>query len=735
MDSSRQRRAPLIGYSDRLSASAGETIEFKLSADGADRTTPRQVRSWLMHCICADPNPAGPGIIERSAGDWYEDSEHAVVEQAFQAGSCGTSPNVELPSDATIIELSAIIWPTLLDGSSQCILSWGALALCINDDNILFVQLGERVLCLAEPLSERRWFRVELILQRKGVQLEAILQQFSIDKSVPADHQGGSADCKRSATVIDAAQLDLLLADAHRVVVAARQIDGRLQQYYNGKLEAPCIRATNPLQDRTWSVSWDFSRDMHSRTVADCESRELPLTLHNLPTRAMTGSQWQGDEMCWRHAAEQYAAIHFHDDDLVAFNWSSTFSFTVPDDMPSGIYVMRISDGDHDDAMPFFVCAPAGKPGNRICMLVPTFTYAIYGNHARPDWHPGWQQRIEDWNAYPCNPAEYPGYGLSTYNHHRDGSGICHASHRRPLFNLRPGYSTFGESSCSGLRHFQADSHLWAWLDAMNLGFDVITDRELHEQGVACIAAYDVLLTSSHPEYHTMESLDALQQYRDGGGHLSYLGGNGFYWRIAVHPEQADVLEIRRAEAGIRAWASEPGEYYHAFDGQYGGLWRRNGRPPQRLCGLGFSAQGEFNGSHYRRCNHDPAFDWIFRGIDSNIIGDFGLSGGGAAGFELDRADYRLGTPTNATILATSEGHGDDFILVPEEMLTHLTTLPGAPTEELLHANIIWFEVAGGGSVFAVGSITFCGSLPCNDFDNPVSRLLLNVVEHVLHNE
>jgi len=38
------------------------------------------------------------------------------------------------------------------------------------------------------------------------------------------------------------------------------------------------------------------------------------------------------------------------------------------------------------------------------------------------------------------------------------------------------------------------------------------------------------------------------------------------------------------------------------------------------------------------------------------------------------------------------------------------------------------FETAQGSAVFSTGSITFCGSLPENDFDNPVSRLLRNVV-------
>ena len=160
---------------------------------------------------------------------------------------------------------------------------------------------------------------------------------------------------------------------------------------------------------------------------------------------------------------------------------------------------------------------------------------------------------------------------------------------------------------------------------------------------MACIADYRAVMTTSHPEYHTDRTLDALKGYRDSGGNLMYLGGNGFYWRVALHREEEGVIEIRRAEGGIRAWASEPGEYYNAFDGAYGGLWRRRGRPPQKLVGVGFTAQGEFHGSHYRRKCFDPAYDWIFEGVHGDIIGDFGFSGGGAAGFEMDRVDHRFG--------------------------------------------------------------------------------------------
>jgi len=42
---------------------------------------------------------------------------------------------------------------------------------------------------------------------------------------------------------------------------------------------------------------------------------------------------------------------------------------------------------------------------------------------------------------------------------------------------------------------------------------------------------------------------------------------------------------------------------------------------------------------------------------------------------------------------------------------------------------MVYFTVPGGGSVFLTRSITFCGSLPWNNFDNNVSKLLENIIK------
>jgi N,N-dimethylformamidase len=402
--------------------------------------------------------------------------------------------------------------------------------------------------------------------------------------------------------------------------------------------------------------------------------------------------------------------------------------------MASGVYGVRLRCGGEQDIVPIYVLPPAGVTTAPLVLLAPTFTYQIYGNHQRGNVDDAFRARQAEWGAYPWNAQHHPEYGASTYNTHRDGSGICYSSQRRPLLTMRPGYITYFDRRGSGLRHFPADTHLLDWLTAKGIGFDVVTDHDLDREGEALLRPYHAVVTGSHPEYHTPNTLTALQEYVDNGGRLAYLGGNGFYWRIATSAEIPDVVEVRRAEGGIRAWAAEPGEYFQGLDGGYGGLWRRNGRPPQILCGVGFSAQGLFEGSYYRRMPGaaDPRTAWIFEGVDDEILGDFGLSGGGAAGFELDRADLELGTPPDALILARSEAHQSHHVVVPEELLTHVTTVTGERPQALIRADIVYFETTAGGAVFSVGSITFCGSLSHNNYQNNISRMLENILRRFL---
>lgn len=713
-------RLPLIGYSDRLSVRPGQVIAFKVSSQSE-----APFRAWLTRSISADPNPDGPGIQELPVAADFE-GEYPSRLQPFDPGSYARVARGPAFDATQGFTLDALIWPTIpADGRDQVILATGGARLFVSADGRLAGSCGQALAACDTALKPQRWYRVRARFQPEAGQLSVSWEALPHGRA-DAPYAGDGEQAS-----VPLGSLAGSLSDYPVTIAADLDDQGIAVDHYDGKLEAPTICAS----DDTILAAWDFAQGIDSLRVRDTGPEGLDGDLINLPTRGVTGAGWDGSQFAWPQAPDQYGAIYFHSDDLVDFGWADDFSWRLPDDLPSGIYIAHIQCGTAEDAMPFFVPPPKGTRTADLAILSSTFTYAIYGNHVRPDFAPYWRDRFQAWGSYPYNPFDYPEYGLSTYNRHVDGTGIGHASHQRPLFTMRPGYVTFGYGEGSGLRHFPADSHLVAWAHAKGLDYDIITDEVLDEEGASALDGYKMLATGSHPEYHTDATLDALSAYRDGGGKIAYLGGNGFYWKIVRHPTQNGALEVRRAEGGIRAWPAQPGEAYHAFDGSYGGLWRRLGRPPQLLVGIGFSAQGQFEADAYRIADvaDDAPGAWILDGLKAgDLLGDFGLSGGGAAGFELDRADAMLGSPEGITVLAQSAGAPESFVVVPEEMLTHITTVNGEPPEALKRADMTYFETPSGGAVFATGSITFCGSLPTDNFDNPVSDLLLRVAQRFL---
>ena len=221
------------------------------------------------------------------------------------------------------------------------------------------------------------------------------------------------------------------------------------------------------------------------------------------------------------------------------------------------------------------------------------------------------------------------------YDTHSDGSGVCYSSRLRPILNMRQKCETWCGPGESSLWQFNADTHITDWLEVKGYHYDCITDEEIHYEGIDSIANYRAILTGSQPEYWSTQMWDALAAFKDLGGRLVYFWGNGWYWRVAYHLTKPGVIEVRRAENGARAWVAQPGEYYHSFSGEYGGLWRNQGRPPNIVSGVGFSSQGFDISSYYSRQSgsFDPRAAFMFEGIGADeLIGPFGLKGGGAAG-------------------------------------------------------------------------------------------------------
>lgn len=720
---------PVTGYLSGFSGRPGDTLSVHVSLrDGGS------YRARLERVVSGDPNPEGPGLRIEDLSAFF-DRTVSGRRQLIRSGSYGfvsAGPDRDASAPCT---WTALVWAarpgdtrTVLAeeaGDRAVVLSFGRAGATAS----LRWPGGRADLATDVLIQRRRWYRIWLAADPRTGALT--LGQRALDSDRAAVRRVDTAG--------------LALPTGGPVLFAAERA-AEPTRHFTGKIEAPAILGgavtdwPDPAhipEEVAPLALWDFAQDIGGIDLIDSSPQKCHGRAVNLPTRGVVGAFWSGRETCFRHAPGDYAAIHFHDDDLDDCRWEPDFDLTIPD-LASGAYALRLSCAGGEDRLPFYVLPRRDGPRAPIAFLAATFTYQAYANHARGNFDDRFRARAAAWGASPYNPDDFPIYGRSTYNRHTDGSGIAFSSRLRPILTMRPGYLTFDDPRGSGLRHYPADTHLLAWLTAKGFSFDIITDEDLDDEGLDLIEAYRTVLTGSHPEYHTPGTLDALAAYTGGGGRLVYLGGNGFYWRIARHPDLPGVIEIRRAEGGIRAWEAEPGEYHNAFDGALGGLWRRNRRPPQALVGVGFSGQGLFEGTYYRRlpASYEPAHAWIFEGVEGETIGGYGLSGGGAAGFELDRADHDLGTPEDAVILAVSEDTPSSFVTVPEEMLTHVLTVSGEEPEELKRGEIVYFETPSGGAVLSVGSITFCGSLwHAGAFQGQISRLLENVVRRFSRDE
>jgi len=727
----------VLGYCDPISAAPGDTVRFTVSCHGA-----RSYEVELVRLVNPDAGPdATPFRTEPVAAP--ANGRHAGRVQALHAGSYGiveASPQFAgLPS----FTLQVFVWPTTPGRGRQALLgTWSepqgaGLGLGLDDDGALSLRIGDGRGAVEEiasgvPLLPRRWYLVAGGYDAETGEL-SLLQMPVADASF---HAEPAVRLRQASKVRPADRAAPFLVAAWDAGGAAGFAAGG---HFNGKLDRPRLArralaegeivefaGDTPLRPelaRAAIARWDFSAGISSDEFFDASPQRLHGRLVNLPARAMTGHNWTGAAMDWTKAPEQYGAIHFHDDDLSDAGWTPDFNFTVPDELRSGIYAARLTADESEFWVPFFVRPPKGTARAPIAFLASTATYTVYMNNrgrftsAAPELYHG---RLTVMDAIDGLFFEHPAIGLSTYDRHGDGSGVCYASRHRPVLNVRP----------TG-RHwnFNIDLFIIDWLEHLGLDYDVITEEDLHYEGLALLAPYRVVLTGSHPEYDSRAMLDAFDAYLRQGGRLMYMGGNGFYWRIAHHPSRRGILEVRRAEGGVRTWDAEPGEYYHSFTGEYGGLWRRQGRAPQRLAGVGFISQGFDKCSYYRRtpASRDPRVGFMFEGVEDEVLGDFGVLQGGSAGLEIDSADVALGTPPHALVVARSENHSNTYELVAEEV-----RVPSGASDALLnaaiHADLVFFETEGGGAVFSTGSIAYAGSLAWNGFDNNIAVLTANVL-------
>ncbi len=738
----------ILGYTDRLSVMPGGRVQVMVSCEA------ERYRADLMRFDRAFTTPEleRDTIIPSSLT-----GSHAGRVQPIATGSYVRVPATSAARYERGVSVQAWICPTLLDGRGrqEIVAQWdkrsdAGFAVGLDADGCLRLRIGDGNGRLCEVTSGealRAWHWYAISASYDATTGDARLIWRLLRRGwLPAEH----GEAHRTLVPVS-----LPLVGAPILVGAGWLEDiggGRLapRGCFNGKIDRPRLwgRPLNPDESLALFAgadplalsdgliaAWDFSQGINTTAIRDRSPNGLDGQTVNSPARGVTGANWDGRDVSFLEVPHQYGAIHFHEDDLDDAGWSPDLTYEVPADLRSGVYAVRLMTERSVEYVPFYIRRPVGAPAAPVLYLAPTNTYLAYGNERlfrRIETGADWIAKTTDLTASVTDRERFldsrPDLGSSVYDEHLDGSGVCYSSRLRPVITMRPQFLNWLTGKP---RHFSADLYLIEWLERKGFAYDVATDEDLHCDGAALLRPYRAVVTGSHPEYWTTAMLDALEAYLHDGGRLMYLGGNGFYWVTGMDAARPHLIEVRRGVAGTRSWTSRPGESYLSLTGEPGGLWRFRGRGPNTVTGVGFASEGWGGAAGYHRLpdSHDPRAAFIFAGIgEDEVIGDFGLILGGAAGDEIDRYDLANGTPPETLRLATSEGrHTDYYQLVVEDTLD---TLPGrGGTEEpRVRADMTLLQAPNGGAVFSVGSITWSASLPVNDFDNNVSRITENVL-------
>ena len=718
----------IVGYADQLGVAPGETIRFLVSSESPT------YRANIVRLIHGDPNPGGPGIKEIEI-DTTVSGEYPGKRQDLPMGSYATVPDRPDLRIRGSFTLTAWIAPTTLHPrpAEGVLTKWSAetqsgYGLFIEEDGTLALRIGAETVRAGAPLrpwvpaipgmNERpqgvstSWYFVAAAFDARS---RRVLLYQQPQNNFPFDLTRKVVERETAATSVSTNESPFL--------IAAFSTGGGASGHYNGKIDNPRLYGRALPREEIEAIekgsgptdalaSWDFSLDIDSDRVSDTGPGKFHGRTVNLPMRAVTGHNWDSSELDYRRARDRYGAIYFHDDDLEDALWEVAFELRVPEDTKSGLYAARLRAGTpsgNEDYVPFVVRPKKGGPTSKVALLIPTFSYLAYAGTGTSAIRP-----------------------LSLYSRHSDGSGVCYSSRLRPITNMRPKIDTRNPWQ------FMADTHLVDWLEVKGFEVDFLTDEDLHFGGASALEPYRVVLTGTHPEYYSLQMLEGLRSYLERGGRLMYMGGNGFYWVTPMDPS-GRYIEVRRRD-GTEHWQGAPGEHHHSLTGEPGGLWRFRGMAPQQFFGVGFTAQGFDRNSPFRRMpgSFDPRARFIFEGVgDDELIGNFPslVLSFGAAGSELDRADFALGTPAHTLVLASSFGHSDEYRHVVEQTNTANWAMTGGTENPLVRADMVYLEYPNGGGVFSTSSIAWCGSLSFNNYNNNVSRITENVLRRFAADE
>jgi len=340
---------------------------------------------------------------------------------------------------------------------------------------------------------------------------------------------------------------------------------------------------------------------------------------------------------------------------LVEAHWQPSYTFTVPTDWTTGVYVAKFKDiNGMETYAPFDV---RGNAPSTYIVVTSNTTDAAYNN----------------WGGYSLYP-------YNSLNTNGLGRGV------KVSFD-RPYAAGYGSGNL-----LQFEVNTIHWLERQGYDLSYISSVDLHIDP-AQLLQHKAYLSIGHDEYWTKEMRDGVEEARNHGVGLAFLEANASYWQMRFEPDSAGTpnrtIVCYKVASEFHSLALDP--YYGKDNTRVTALWRDPvlNRPENALVGIMFSSLSD--------AQTTQGFPWqVDTAATPTILDGTGLQPGqqygcDLVGYEWDRVFDNGATPAGLHVIATSN------------------VIDGNNKNDI--SNTTYYIAPSGAMVFATGSLYWTRSL------------------------
>lgn len=370
----------------------------------------------------------------------------------------------------------------------------------------------------------------------------------------------------------------------------------------------------------------------------------------------------------------------------VEAHWKVSYTLSVPADWPTGVYLAKLTVDPH------------------------TFTYIIFV--------------VRDDNAHAIFLADLP---FNTYQAYNQWGGYSLYAHDDPKLNSqaafkqrafevsydRPLQGGFGTGD---FLRWDIETVRWIERNNFDVAYTTNVDLTAHPEQ---ILNHRIYLALGHDEYWTKAMRDGIEQARNAGVSLAFLGANDSFWQARLAPDSGGIPN--HTLVCYKVWTDlNPGyptipatldPLYKTQPALVTARWRDSvlHRPENALLGLMYI--GDFDSNMLANGHHGIYLpDWVVNSSlppiakGTNLVPGEHISGG-ILGYEMDGVVNNGQTPADLKIIANS---------------------PVYSFKSLVWAKTSYYYAPSGAMVFDAGSMWWAFGL-----DNGVGGHLIKHQEQI----